>query len=380
MRQNLRAALAVGALWASLYGLHLLTNTVGDMDQVLLPISVAYRLADTISLPFVMLLALILSPESNYTEWAYYLAGSGMAAASIVATLLGLVRLRPSRLLLGLLAPWLLVGMALAFQALFVEPYEIHLRTFHVGIPDLPPALDGLRVAHISDSHLGPYVGSGRIRRAITLLNAQSPHLAVATGDFIHRSPAALRPGIALLGELNASYGTLAVMGNHEHWLGAAACRDALAAAGVTLLDNRCVYLSEGGTSETPGPAESLALCGVGDLWEGTVDPLAATRDVPAATPRLLLSHNPDVAAIFPARWPALRFDLQLSGHTHGGQVRLPLLGTPVVPSEYGARFAGGRMEGPAWPVIVSRGVGLAVAPVRLGAPPEVGIIVLHRQ
>ncbi len=104
-----------------------------------------------------------------------------------------------------------------------------------------------------------------------------------------------------------------------------------------------------------------------------------ASRFISPLCPRLLLSHHPDVAERFPTRFPELHYDLQLSGHTHGGQVRIPGHGTPIVPSEFGPKYAGGLIQGPAWPVIVSRGVGMAVAPLRLGVDPEIGLIVLRK-
>jgi hypothetical protein len=92
--------------------------------------------------------------------------------------------------------------------------------------------------------------------------------------------------------------------------------------------------------------------------------------------PRLLLAHNPDTAEQVK---PTQRVDLMLSGHTHGGQVYLPGLGTPVVPSSYGQKYAGGLCAGPTCPVIVSRGVGMALLPMRLGVPPEIGYLILTR-
>jgi predicted MPP superfamily phosphohydrolase len=92
--------------------------------------------------------------------------------------------------------------------------------------------------------------------------------------------------------------------------------------------------------------------------------------------PRLLLAHEPDTAEL-----PQLnhRVDLMLAGHTHGGQVKLPLLGTPVVPSAFGSKYAGGLVQGPAYPVLVSRGIGTSIVPVRWGVPPEVVVITLTR-
>jgi hypothetical protein len=210
------------------------------------------------------------------------------------------------------------------------------------------------------------------------MLNAEQPDLVLLTGDYVHQTPSAIPDGIAVLTELKSRLGSLAVLGNHDHWEGTEACRAEFVRHGLPLIDNQRVFLSARGLSEQPvGPC--LAICGVGDLWEDSVDPEKALQDVPADCPRLLLSHNPDVAELIPNRFPRLRFDLQLSGHTHGGQVSFPGVGTPIVPSAYGPRYAGGLVQGPAWPVVVSRGVGLTVLPVRFRVPPEVGLITLRR-
>jgi predicted MPP superfamily phosphohydrolase len=118
---------------------------------------------------------------------------------------------------------------------------------------------------------------------------------------------------------------------------------------------------------------------GVGDLWEDTTDLAVALSDVSVDCPRILLSHNPDFAEQADTFSADLRVDLQISGHTHGGQVQLPVVGAPMVPSRYGGKYAGGLVEGPRWPVIVSRGVGMAILPVRFGVEPEVGLIQLVR-
>ena len=145
--------------------------------------------------------------------------------------------------------------------------------------------------------------------------------------------------------------------------------------AGIRLLDRDHVFLGPEGLREEPGE-DALCLAGFGDLWEDEHDPADALVGVPGATPRLVLSHNPDYAERIPAD---LRVDLLLAGHTHGGQVRVPGRGTPVVPSAFGQKYAGGLCQGPRCPVQVSRGVGMAYLPVRIGVPPEIVELTLVR-
>lgn len=262
---------------------------------------------------------------------------------------------------------------------LWISPDRLCLRRYDLSIRNLPRALDGLRIAHLTDTHYGPYIGASQIRAAMELANEQSPHLTVLTGDYVHRRPETVEPGIGLFAELRAEHGVVAVLGNHDHWEGAGACRDVFRRIGIPLVDNDRLFLTPEGLSDVEIPGESLAICGVGDLWEGEPDPRAATRGVSPDCPRLLLSHNPDVAEHLPPRFSDIEFDLQISGHTHGGQVSLPKIGAPMVPSEFGAKYEGGLVQGPGWPVVVSRAVGMSIVPIRFLVPPEVGLIVLRR-
>lgn len=168
-------------------------------------------------------------------------------------------------------------------------------------------------------------------------------------------------------------------MGNHDHFVDASAVRRRFAELGIPLLENFTLFLTPEGLVGEEVPDRSLALVGMADLAEDRPAPRMATRFVSPLCPRLLLCHHPDVAERFPTRFPELHYDLQLSGHTHGGQVMIPGHGTPVVPSDYGSKYAGGLVQGPAWPVVISRGVGMAVAPLRWGVDPEIGVIVLRR-
>jgi predicted MPP superfamily phosphohydrolase len=142
------------------------------------------------------------------------------------------------------------------------------------------------------------------------------------------------------------------------------------------MLDNARCFL---GSNRTLQALASRGLCfaGVGDLYQDRQDYQAALGGLPAAMPRLLLSHNPDVAEEKRFIASGLRVDLMLCGHTHGGQVRIPLVGTPVVPSRYGQKYAAGLVRGPVCSVFICRGVGLSVLPVRMGVRPEVAILEL---
>jgi predicted MPP superfamily phosphohydrolase len=163
---------------------------------------------------------------------------------------------------------------------------------------------------------------------------------------------------------------------------------NALRAVGVRMIDNNRVFLDVMSRSLTSAPrsAPDDALCfvGLGDLLTGDVDPASAFAGIDEGTPRVLLAHVPDTLELDSVRAPGgPRIDLALCGHTHGGQIRMPLIGAPGVPSEYGQRYAGGLIDasvtGTRCPVVVSRGIGVSIVPVRIGVPPEVVVVELVR-
>jgi predicted MPP superfamily phosphohydrolase len=179
---------------------------------------------------------------------------------------------------------------------------------------------------------------------------------------------------IAELARLKARIGTVAVLGNHDWWQDGDLTQQTFHQVGIPLLDNNRLIVTPARRLANTG-TEGLALCGVGDLWEDKQDYRRALDGLPARMPRLLLSHNPDVAEEIAFIRSGLRVDLMLSGHTHGGQVHIPLLGTPIVPSQYGQKYAHGLVQGPACPVFISRGIGVSRLPLRIGVSPEVAVL-----
>lgn len=256
-------------------------------------------------------------------------------------------------------------------------PQRLHVRRYCIPIIGLPQSLEGLRIVHVSDTHYGPFISHRFLEQVAQRVLAERPDVVALTGDYVHRSEEAIVPGIEILGRMRGRLATVAVLGNHDHYQGAEKARRELARQQIELLENRSLFLSADGLSETPGPA-SLCLAGLGDLWEGRVEPESTLRKVPDSMPRVMLMHNPDGAEEL-AAWPGgpWRVDLMLSGHTHGGQIRLPILGTVGGSIVHRDKYMGGLCQGPAFPVIVSRGVGMALLPVRMGVPPEIGVIEL---
>ena len=310
-------------------------------------------------------------------------------------------------------------GLAYAHE---VEPVRLRINRQDLRIPGLPQAFDGLRIAHLTDIHLDPWMDAARIARACRLANSLSPDLIAITGDFVSRDSrprdargepigdalTGVAPGLAeSLSILQAPLGVWGVLGNHDHWasregdghadqdeanghdanssakLGQVGRRArpimsrVIAEGGVRELDNKIAPIERGG--------ERLWLCGVDDYWSGDPDPRGVLRLLEEqARPgeiAILLLHEPDAADIMVGLG---RFSLQLSGHSHGGQVNIPLVGPLILPA-LGQKYHTGlyhvAARGPSSPalqVFTSRGVGVVNPRVRFNCPPEIALLTLH--
>ncbi len=284
-----------------------------------------------------------------------------------------------------------LFGGGVAANATMREPWGLRTTRYSVNIQDLPESLDGVRFVQVSDTHLGPHVPAEFIQHAIDEAIALKPDMFLLTGDYVSRSAQFIDAAAAQLGALvrasDPSRPPLGVLGNHDWYADGPASHAALSAVGIRMIDNTRVFLDGPTRSIVDEPtADCLCIAGFGDLWEDRIDAYHAFLGVPASTPRLLLSHQPDVAEFSdvsgvlsdgrPTRSP--RVDLMLSGHLHGGQVKLPFIGAPIVPSRFGQKYLAGMVQGPAFPVLISRGIGMSVLPIRWGAPPEIVEITLR--
>jgi predicted MPP superfamily phosphohydrolase len=269
-------------------------------------------------------------------------------------------------------------GAAVFSYSFFFEPRRIGVSRRTFPVRGLAPELDGIRIVQLTDIHLGPWISLGYVNRALEIANGLEPDLILLTGDYVHRSPAYIAPAVDALKALRARIGIVAVLGNHDWWEGGALVREAFRGTEIPLIDNSRMFV----TTErrlVRDASSGLCLAGVGDLWEDVVSFRRALAGVPDDVPRILLSHNPDAAEEKELLRGGYRIDLMLSGHTHGGQVRLPVLGTPIVPSRFGQKYAEGLVAGPACPVFVCRGIGMTVLPVRFAVPPEIAVIELRR-
>jgi predicted MPP superfamily phosphohydrolase len=275
------------------------------------------------------------------------------------------------RLALGAAFAAAAAGGGGAGYAFVLEPAWLAVERVQVRVPDLPPSLDGLTVAHLSDLHWGPYIGQREIRAAVEQANALSPDLILLTGDYVLASASYAAPCARELAALRAPLGAFAIPGNHDYWTDIDTVAARLHDVGLDLLRNAAHRLAVGGTP--------LWLVGVDDVWEERDDLDAALAGVPLGEPLLLLVHEPDFAAAA-ARAPH-RILLQLSGHSHGGQVNLPLLGRPILPW-LGRVYPAGLqpVPGTTWQVYTSRGIGVIAPPLRFNCRPEVALLTLVRE
>jgi uncharacterized protein len=292
------------------------------------------------------------------------------AESVILQRVCGLVE--RSRLARALAVVWL-VAVALAVYAVKIEPSRLSVNPYDFALPNWPAAASGTRVALLSDLHIGsPYWDLARLRSLVERVNAEHPDLVLLGGDYsindtLGGTFVAIEPIAAELGKLRAPLGVVAVLGNHDWWNGGARTRVALEANGIKVLDDEVLRIDTRGTH--------FFLLGMSDIRARTRSAKAALDLAPPGEPLLALVHEPDIFAQMDAR-----ASLTLAGHTHGGQVRLPLLGRLVVPSQYGQRYAAGHIVEGGRHLFVTTGLGTSLLPIRFRVPPEVALLTLHSQ
>src|SRR5258706_8046980 len=212
------------------------------------------------------------------------------------------------------------------------------------------------------------------VRQIVETTNALAPDIVALAGDYIYNGTDYAQPVALELSKLRPRVGVVGVMGNHDWWGGGELMKSAFANQRLPLIDNARMYITPQ-RRLVQHAKEGLCLAGVGDLWEDKCLYEQALGDVPGGMPRILLSHNPDVAEEPQFLQSGVRVDLMLSGHTHGGQISLPGIGAPVTNSAYGQKDAEGLVAGPGCPGVVSKGLGETEMPVRGGGRAEKAVV-----
>lgn len=269
---------------------------------------------------------------------------------------------------------WKRIGLAfvaiitlIGLYSFFIEPSRLIVREERIPLRNWSSR--PLRVAVIADLHAGsPFITEKRVRRLVDVTNRARPDVVFLLGDYVRgaRGYRFIPPErtAAILRDLKPRFGIYAVLGNHDGWLDRNRVTAALEENGIRALRNEQIRLDVG--------TESISLVGLADLMTDHPDFSVIQNDV--AGPVIVLTHSPDV---FPKIPPFVA--LTIAGHTHGGQVHLPLLGRPIVPSAFGQRYAAGHIVENGKELFVSTGVGTSIIPVRFRVVPEVTLLRLER-
>jgi len=260
-------------------------------------------------------------------------------------------------------APFALVG-----YGAFIERLDFRVREVDVPIPNLPAALDGLRLAHLSDIHLSAFLSEKDLARVIDSTNELRAHLALVTGDLITAAGDPLDACLRQISRLRADAGILGCMGNHEYSADVENYMEAQGARlGIQFLRSRAQQLRFGDAV--------LNVAGV-DYQRSEKRYLnGAEKMVAPGALNVLLSHNPDVFPVAARKG----YDLTLAGHTHGGQVTVEILNESINPARFFTPFVYGLFRRGAAAAYVTRGIGTIGVPVRIGAPPEIALLRLRK-
>ncbi|MEP6901765.1 MAG: metallophosphoesterase [Actinomycetota bacterium] len=243
------------------------------------------------------------------------------------------------------------------------EANSLSIEKIDIKLTRLPKKLEGFRLIHLSDIHHSPFTSLEHISRAVKVANRLKPDMFVLTGDYVSHESAYIEPVAEVLGKLESEFGSFACLGNHDHWTDAELITNSFRRANINVLINQ-------GFRFTAREA-SLWLCGVDDYMVGKTDLRSALHGSFPDEMKLLLAHNPVIVR------QAARFevDLVLSGHTHGGQVKLRDEDKRILPPR---KLKNGLHRRRNTQIYITRGIGTVVLPIRYQCPPEISLIELQ--
>ena len=274
------------------------------------------------------------------------------------------------RISLGLFLLLILFGLV---WGLFIEPNRLVIHEQSIQIENWPKELGGLRIALIADLHTGGwFVDENKLRLIVDRTNQLNPDLVVLLGDYMSSNTwhgRRVEPEITagVLKDLRAPLGVYAVLGNHDWWYNGNKVRRAFEQNGIPVLEDE--------VAEIKWRDKSFWLVGLADLWTRPQHIDETIAKAPPGSTIIALTHNPDIFPRLPPSVPLL-----LTAHTHGGQVNIPLLGTPIVPSRFGSKYTAGHVFEGGHHMFVTTGIGTSIIPVRFRVPPEIVILTLKSQ
>lgn len=243
------------------------------------------------------------------------------------------------------------------------EATSLSLERVEITLPRLPKKLDGFKIIHLSDIHHSPFTSFEHIARTVKIANRLRPDMFVLTGDYVSHETSYIKPVADLMGELKSEFGTYACLGNHDHWTDPDLVVKSFRQAGVKMLVNEGIRFEANGAS--------FWVAGVDDHMVGKTDLPAALKGSFPDEMKLLLAHNP----IIFRRSVRAGIDLTLSGHTHGGQVRVRDAQKRLIRRR---KLSNGLHHRKDSQIYITRGIGTVVLPVRYQCPPEITLLELR--
>jgi uncharacterized protein len=263
-----------------------------------------------------------------------------------------------------------LLLFGLVFWGFLIEPNRLIIHPETIQIDNWPKEFSGLRIAVIADIHTGgPFINDKKLGDIVEKTNALNPDLIVLLGDYMsgnswHSHRVEPQVTAADLKGLKAPLGVYTVLGNHDNWYSGEKVRSAFEQNGIRVIDDE--------VAEVKWHDRSFWLVGLADLWTRRQHIDETIAKVPTGSTIIALTHNPDIFPRLPPSVPLL-----IAGHTHGGQVNIPLIGAPVVPSDFGSKYTSGHVFENGHHLFVTTGIGTSIMPVRFRVPPEIVILTI---
>jgi uncharacterized protein len=260
----------------------------------------------------------------------------------------------------------LIIGILVIFFGAYslIEPYLIETKEITIESDQIPAEFDGKRIVFLTDIHYGPFFSKDRLNKLVNQTNELKPDMILLGGDYVTNDPSVVDTVFSSLSNLNAPLGVYGVLGNNDPENKSI---QAMQNAGITYIGNKAVWI---GTNTS-----RIRVGGVGDMDTDVPNQLPTLEGVTPEDYVILVSHKPD----YFEKVSKSKIDLQLSGHTHGGQITFFGLWAPFINSKYGQKYVTGLKKSDNNTMIISNGVGMVWAPVRFFARPQIIIITLKR-